>query len=282
MKIEKIIEQSDNEIEKTEKYMKINHKRLLINLIIVIFSTLVIFLFPNKITDLMPSILSDLKILLFISLLMSLCLIVMFTFKKSFKFINTYSFQKSFFSFYDYFSYFVNTISIIFTFMIIFITPSVVDGDSMKNTLKHSDNVMVYHFLYKAEKNDIVVINSIPYRKNWSNLPAFNEVEYYVKRCVAVKNDKIEFILKDNGYIIEINDKKIENLIISSTEKEKILNYNEVKIVNNIIRSDHALVISDNKNIPTVDSRLMGFIKYEDVIGKVVIRFYPFSEFKIF
>ena len=87
MKIEKIIEQSDNEIEKTEKYMKINHKRLLINLIIVIFSTLVIFLFPNKITDLMPSILSDLKILLFISLLMSLCLIVMFTFKKSFKFI---------------------------------------------------------------------------------------------------------------------------------------------------------------------------------------------------
>jgi signal peptidase I len=282
MKIEKIIEQSDNEIEKTEKYMKINNKRLIINLIIVVFSTLVIFLFPNKITDLMPSILSDLKILLIISLLMSLCFIVMFTFKKSFKFINTYSFQKNFFSFYDYFSYFVNTISIIFTFMIIFITPSVVDGDSMKNTLKHSDNVFVYHFLYKPEKNDIVVINSTPYRKNWSNLPVFNEVEYYVKRCVAVKNDKIEFILKDNEYIIEINDKKIENLVISSTEKEKILNYNEVKIENNIIKSDHALVISDNKNIPTVDSRLMGFIKYEDVIGKVVIRFYPFSEFKIF
>jgi signal peptidase I len=234
----------------------------------------------------MPSILSDLKILLFISVLIDIICLCLFSFNKNDK-INSYNFHKSFYVFYDYFSYFVNSLSIIFMFMISVATPSVVDGNSMETTLSHKDTVLVYHLFYQPEKDDIVVVNATPYRKNWTYYYSTSDTEYYVKRCKAVKGDRIEFREKNVEGIVKyqvyINNIVIDNLYVTLEEKNKILTKNDVVINElNVIESNHILVISDNKNIPTVDSRLMGFIRCEDVIGKVSFRFFPFSKFEKF
>lgn len=275
-KIESIEQIEDEEIKSAE-LKKLNIRKISINVIIITITLFLILMVPKKLLNLMPGVLGEFGWILGITLFLGLFILILDIFNNSLKvrLIDKYSFQKKFFRFFDYYGYFINTIAIIYSIMICFAIPSSVDGKSMVETLHDKDAVVVYHFLYTPKNNDIVVIYANPYTYSTNN-------EYYVKRCKAIKGDKIEFIYIDGSYRIKINDVFIDNLIVSNSEKEAILTKNEVVIENNIIMSDHILVISDNRNIPTIDSRRLGFIHVDDIIGKVVLRFFPFSDIQVF
>lgn len=144
--------------------------------------------------------------------------------------------------------------ALVLTFIIlIFIQPCMVSGPSMKPTYQNKDFLILWK-LGDVERNDIVAFDSHNGRgKN-------GEGEDYIKRVIAVGGDHLvirDSVVMVNGEIID------EPYILESTFNGNI----------DITVSDgYVFVMGDNRNNST-DSRIMGEINTEDILGKVLINF---------
>ena len=140
-----------------------------------------------------------------------------------------------------------------------------IKGDSMENSLKDGDQIIINKLAYSfgvPKRYDIVVF---PYNKG-KNI-------YYVKRIIGLPGETIQII---NSSIF-INGK----LLYESFGKESMDEYTEGIAKNKIRLGDNEyFVLGDNRNDST-DSRdkTVGAIKKEDILGKVILRVYPFSSF---
>ncbi|MCH1627973.1 signal peptidase I [Fredinandcohnia quinoae] len=153
-------------------------------------------------------------------------------------------------------------------------------GEDLYNQDKKGDRVMVFKSAYLFGKEpsygDLVIIDSQvstprTFKDHLLESPIFglftgeefNE-KFWIKRVIGVEGDKIEY--KDgkvyrNGTLLE-----------ESYTKEDILTpFDSV-----VIPEDHVFVMGDNRNHSS-DSRQIGPVPMEHVVGKVVIRFYPFD-----
>lgn len=139
---------------------------------------------------------------------------------------------------------------------------TVVDGDSMMDTLLDEDNLIVekisYHF-DNPKRFDIIVF--YPYGRD--------DERYFVKRIIGLPGETIQII----GDRIFINGELLEE------------NYGKDPITNSGIASeplqladDEYFVLGDNREI-SLDSRYseVGPVKRELIEGKVVFRIYPFN-----
>lgn len=126
----------------------------------------------------------------------------------------------------------------------------VVDGSSMNNTLKGGQVGIIQKINCKKDlkKGDIVVF--------WSDELS----EYLIKRCVAVKGDKIEMesgVLKVNGKVVK------EDYI-----KEPMQGNDE--IMPTTLGKYHFFAMGDNRN-GSYDCRDLGPIEYKDLSGILVV-----------
>ena len=134
------------------------------------------------------------------------------------------------------------------------VTPAVVDGASMDDTLKDGQ---------------LIIINKINYRfndpKRFQIVVVKNEKESdkIIKRIIGLPGETIEY--KDN--VLYINDKKIDEPYEHAiTEDFKVT-----------VNDDEYFVLGDNR-IVSKDSRILGGFKKKDLIGNVNIRIYPFDK----
>ncbi len=164
--------------------------------------------------------------------------------------------------------FFKDTIGyIIFIALIILIIVYIVSlqqvvGNSMNYTLNDRDVVILnkakYAF-FDIEYGDIVSVK-------------FNEGNYMVKRVIGLPGDTVQILnnkLFINGEIYEesyLDDK----LSISEDFKMEHIGYDEIP--NNMY-----LVLGDNRG-DSVDSRTLGLVKKEDIVGEVIFRLYPFNK----
>ena len=139
-------------------------------------------------------------------------------------------------------------------------TPVRVDGDSMNDTLRNNDILI----LNKLEKNydrfDIVVIN-------------YNNTKL-VKRIIGLPGENISY--KDNQ--LYINNKKFDDIETSRTTDFSLKELFELES----IPKNHYFVMGDNRN-NSLDSRdyRVGLIKKDDIVGVTIFRLYPFNKIGI-
>lgn len=131
------------------------------------------------------------------------------------------------------------------------ITPVRVDGDSMKNTLKNGDILLLYK-LSSIDRFDIIVLD-----EEKDNEKIIKRVIGLPGETVAIKNGKIY-----------INDKVIDDEYAYGETSD----YNKVTL-----RDDEYFILGDNRLI-SKDSRYFGPIKENEIKGKIVFRLFPFTK----
>lgn len=155
---------------------------------------------------------------------------------------------------------YVFIVLLIFIFLIRIV---VVDGKSMMNTLYDEDIVIVSQFLYEPEINDIVVLE-----------PDFID-KTYVKRIIALEGQTV--LIDYNNQTLTVDGKVIEENYIKDSMRDsklyfdqKYFDINSGKYVYKVPKGC-AFVLGDNRNNSS-DSREFGFIRADDIIGKVFLR----------
>lgn len=136
------------------------------------------------------------------------------------------------------------------------IAPVQVNGDSMDNTLKDGDIMLLNKIGYKlngVERFDIVVIN---YENN-----------YLIKRVIGLPGDNIKFI--DNK--LYINDKYVEEAYLN--KETKTSDFEIERVPNN-----HYFVMGDNREV-SLDSRVLGTFSDKEIEGISELTLFPFSRF---
>ena len=164
-------------------------------------------------------------------------------------------------------------ISWIKTFIIVFavvtavqrfiISPVRVDGMSMYPTLQDGDGTLLWMFDYQPSLFDIVVFRE-------------SENNYYVKRIVGLPGNHVKY----HQGILHIDGEPIEEIYTN----------NEIFIENftlqdvcqfercDVIPEGYFFVLGDNRH-RSEDSRDLGLISGEQILGSVVWRHWPFSSF---
>ncbi len=131
------------------------------------------------------------------------------------------------------------------------ITPVRVDGDSMKNTLKNGDILLLYK-LSSIDRFDIIVLDEE------------KDNEKIIKRVIGLPGETVA-IKKGKIYI---NDKVIDDEYAYGQTSD----YDKVTL-----RDDEYFILGDNRLI-SKDSRYFGPIKDNEIKGKIVFRLFPFTK----
>lgn len=150
--------------------------------------------------------------------------------------------------------------------------PIVVDGLSMMPTLHDTDRMIVNKFSYKIgdpKRFDIIVFHA-PENKD------------YIKRVIGLPGDRIEY--KDD--ILYVNGEAVEEPYLDEYKKEVIDGpltepfTLEDKIGQETVPEGHLFVMGDNRRY-SKDSRHIGTIPMEKVLGDTNIIYWPLEDFRI-
>lgn len=147
-----------------------------------------------------------------------------------------------------------------------------VQGQSMEPTLQNADRLYVNRFFYTPKKGDVVIF-----------VPESDPKRPYVKRVIATEGDSV--YIDFNSGDVYVNDQLVDEPYI----KEKTARSGsyimslvakgeygrETPIV---VQPGHIFVMGDNRN-NSKDSRELGQVPLEEVLGGAVFRFWPMDKF---
>lgn len=138
------------------------------------------------------------------------------------------------------------------------ITPVRVQGSSMVPTLHDGEILLLKKFEQNYDRFDIVVLEH-------SN-------DKLIKRIIGLPGEHVAYT--DNE--LYINGEKIEEDFIS--DDLQFEDFDIILLGNSKIPENTYLVIGDNRNNST-DSRVIGFIEKDSILGTSNFRLFPFTKF---
>jgi signal peptidase I len=185
----------------------------------------------------------------------------------------------------DWLSFLGLSLMLILIMFMFFILPTNVEGSSMKSTLLDGERVLMYHFNYEPQRNDVVIVHitdryldTTGRQVNTSNQYDNQDQVYFVKRVVAVPNDVVTFeeIGSSETYHILINGVVYQNQYfqiyqVDDAGRLKMLSYLNQ---NNQLRENQYFAFGDNESF-SYDSRNIGAIHKDDMIGKAIYKLLP-------
>lgn len=140
---------------------------------------------------------------------------------------------------------------------------TVVDGESMMNTLMDKESLIVNKLAYKLGSPDrFDIVTFYPFA------PEDTE-DIFVKRIIGLPGEKVQI----KGSDIYINDKKLTENYGKDPITDPGIAENPI-----ILGEDEYFVLGDNREI-SEDSRFFGPVKHENLLGHAVLRVYPFDKF---
>lgn len=154
-------------------------------------------------------------------------------------------------------------IAVILFLMLYVISVTQVVGNSMYPTLQNGEILVINKFKYRFQEVKREEIISLKYA----------DTKYLIKRVIGLPGEKLK--IEDN--VLYINDEVYKEEYISD-----ILEYPDFDLKDlgyDTIPENMYLVLGDNRP-DSLDSREIGLIKKEDIIGKISIRFWPINKFK--
>ena len=147
---------------------------------------------------------------------------------------------------------------------------SVVDGSSMNNTLENGEHLIITDLFYTPQRYDIVVFEDY----------STSLKKAVVKRIIGLPGETVEVKRLGNGQIaVFINGSETplpeEYAYNSNDRNPSYLECGKITLGENevFVMGDNRYNSNDSRN-PSV-----GPIEIDSILGKVVLRFYPFDKF---
>lgn len=153
--------------------------------------------------------------------------------------------------------------------ILVFFKPIVVKQESMQPTFYSDDYVIIsrqaYGLFGDVERGDVIIFESELLDVNGNN-------KNLIKRVIGIPGDTIE--IKD-GYVY-LNDEKLDEPYVAeaglSGQMEKVT-----------VEEGKVFAMGDNRRV-SQDSRsaVIGQVEQDSIVGKVVLRVFPFNSIKLF
>lgn len=153
-----------------------------------------------------------------------------------------------------------------------FFASYVVNGESMEPTLYDGNLLMVNKIVYNLtdiDRFDIIVFHA-------------NEQNDYVKRVIGLPGDEI--IYDDNKLYINgehVQEKFLEPFKEGTASKPYTEDFTLEGITGSAKVPDGKLFVMGDNRMASLDSRDIGFIEVDQLVGKVDIKYWPFSEMQL-
>lgn len=150
------------------------------------------------------------------------------------------------------------------------IQPFYVKGASMEPNFYDKEYLIIDEISFRLknpERGDIVVFK---YPRNHE--------EYFIKRIIGLPGEKVQI---KNGVVYIYNEKNPEGLKLEESylsENDKTYGLNEESVA---LSLNEYYVLGDNRNF-SKDSRSFGAVDEKLIIGRVLLRGWPFSRVHIF
>ena len=188
-------------------------------------------------------------------------------------------------SLFDFIELFVFTLAAVFIITSFFFRYSTVEGSSMMNTLEDGEKLILSSFLYDPKPGDVVVVQD---RSTALKDPI-------VKRVIAVGGQRVtvtrttiyvDGVALDEDYVYTgdyynpLNGSRDYYYDVEPCEAliENVVEYKPGVSYEILVPDDEIFVMGDHRN-NSKDSRSIGTMHEDAIIGKVVLRFFPFDKF---
>lgn len=139
-----------------------------------------------------------------------------------------------------------------------------VQGESMMPNVYDGERFIVNKISYEftePSRFDLIVFHA-------------NESEDYIKRVIGLPGD-IVYMEHD---VLYINDKPVEEPFLeSSKDGQGLAEYTRDFAIPEAVPEGHVFVLGDNRP-NSIDSRRLGFIPMDKIVGKVDLRFWPVTQ----
>lgn len=149
--------------------------------------------------------------------------------------------------------------------------PEIVSGSSMEPSISDGERILVDKIsgnLVDFKRGEIIVLNP----------PGTTNLDY-IKRVIGVPGDVVK-IYSCKVYIIQDKEKYIleETYLYDETCTNDGPSIKEGRSIR--LGEDEFLVLGDNRN-NSADSRILGLIKRDRIVGRAVFRFWPLTKFGV-
>lgn len=172
--------------------------------------------------------------------------------------------------FWDLFKVFIISGIIILPVRYYVAQPFIVSGSSMEPNFHGGEYLIINEITYKSgnepQRGDVVVFK----------FPK-DETQFYIKRIVGLPGETVQIV---NGSVRIFNSQHPKGEVL----KESYLPANTVTLASDVktkLGKDEFYALGDNRNNSS-DSRFWGALPKKDIVGKVLIRAYPFQNFAKF
>jgi len=138
-----------------------------------------------------------------------------------------------------------------------------VDGSSMLPTLENNDRLIVWKLGYTPDNGDIIVLQK-------------DGLDPYIKRIIATEGQTVD--IDFNAHKVFVDGVELDEPYIN--EPTAVRGDVQFPVT---VNEDCVFVLGDNRNHSS-DSRFstVGLVHKSDILGKAVLRFWPFSSIRTF
>lgn len=170
---------------------------------------------------------------------------------------------------FDFLELLIFTLVAVIILTTFFFKHSVVDGDSMNNTLSDGDHLIIWDAFYTPERDDIIVFEDY----------STSLKKAVVKRVIGLPGETVEIKKSASGeFLVYIDGEPLKQDYAYHG-----IHYSSPNTGVWTLGENEIFVMGDNRYNST-DSRDYGVgpINIDSVLGKVVLRFFPFDQFRTF